>query len=107
MIPKACKRLAEVDFPIAEVSKHAAREKSIQHGHQSTPHLWWTRRPLPERPENRDFLTPAEFSISIILSISNDPPVRPERPGRRVIIPPASGNGCRVPFLRPEGDPDV
>ena len=29
MIPKSCKRLAEVDFPIAEVSQHAAREKSM------------------------------------------------------------------------------
>ena len=46
MIPKACKRLAEVDFPIAEVSRHAAREKSIRHGHPSTLHLWWARRPL-------------------------------------------------------------
>ncbi len=46
MIPKECKRLAEVDFPIAEVSKHAAREKSIRHGHPSTLHLWWARRPL-------------------------------------------------------------
>jgi adenine-specific DNA methylase len=46
MIPKHCKRLAEVDFPIAMVSKHAAREKSIRHGHPSTLHLWWARRPL-------------------------------------------------------------
>jgi adenine-specific DNA methylase len=46
MIPKECKRLAEVDFPIAEVSKHAVREKSIHHGHPSTLHLWWARRPL-------------------------------------------------------------
>ena len=46
MIPKACKRLAEVDFPIAEVSRQAAREKSIRHGHPSTLHLWWARRPL-------------------------------------------------------------
>ena len=38
MIPKECKRLAEVDFPIAEVSRHAAREKSIRHGHPSTLH---------------------------------------------------------------------
>jgi adenine-specific DNA methylase len=34
MIPKECKRLAEVDFPIAEVSKHSARKKSIRHGHR-------------------------------------------------------------------------
>ena len=46
MIPKECKRLAEVDFPIAEVSKHAVREKSIRHGHPLTLHLWWARRPL-------------------------------------------------------------
>ena len=46
MIPRECKRLAEVDFPIAVVSKHAAREKSIRHGHPSTLHLWWARRPL-------------------------------------------------------------
>ena len=46
MIPRGCKRLAEVDFPIAAVSRHAAREKSIRHGHPSTLHLWWARRPL-------------------------------------------------------------
>jgi len=46
LIPKECKRLAEVDFPIAVVSKHSAREKSIRHGHPSTLHLWWARRPL-------------------------------------------------------------
>lgn len=46
MIPKECKRLAEVDFPIAAVSKHAAREKTLRHGHPSTLHLWWARRPL-------------------------------------------------------------
>ena len=31
MIPRECKRLAEVDSPIAEASRHAAREKSIRH----------------------------------------------------------------------------
>ena len=36
MIPKDCKRLAEVDFPIAVVSRHSAREKSVRHGHPST-----------------------------------------------------------------------
>jgi putative DNA methylase len=46
VIPCACKRIAEVDFPIAVVSRHAAREKSIRHGHPSTLHLWWARRPL-------------------------------------------------------------
>jgi adenine-specific DNA methylase len=46
MIPRECKRLAEVDFPIAAVSKHAVREKLIRDGHPSTLHLWWARRPL-------------------------------------------------------------
>jgi len=46
MVTKECKRLAEVDFPIAVVSRHSAREKSIRHGHPSTLHLWWARRPL-------------------------------------------------------------
>jgi len=46
VIPRDCKRLAEVDFPISVVSKHSAREKSIRHGHPSTLHLWWARRPL-------------------------------------------------------------
>jgi len=46
VIPRECKRLAEVDFPIAEVSRHSVREKSIRHGHPSTLHLWWARRPL-------------------------------------------------------------
>ena len=70
MIPKECKRLAEVDFPIAEVSKHAAREKSIRHGHPSTLHLWWARRPLASSravlmalllPDPCDEHCPAEF----------------------------------------------
>ena len=47
MIPKECKPLAEVDFPIAVVSKHSAREKSMQHGHPSTLHLWWARGAMP------------------------------------------------------------
>lgn len=46
MIPATCKRLIEVDFPIAKVSEHSAREKSIRYGHPSTLHLWWARRPL-------------------------------------------------------------
>ena len=47
MIPRECKRLAEVDFPIAEVSRHSVREKLTPHaGHPSTLHPWWARRPL-------------------------------------------------------------
>ena len=40
------KRLIEVDLPIARISAHSRREKSIRHGHISTLHIWWARRPL-------------------------------------------------------------
>ncbi len=40
------KRLIEVDLPIKKISAHARREKSIRHGHISTMHIWWARRPL-------------------------------------------------------------
>jgi adenine-specific DNA methylase len=46
MIPKNCKRLAEVDFPIAEVSRRAVAENGVRHGHPKALHLWWARRPL-------------------------------------------------------------
>lgn len=42
-----CPRLIEVAFPIREVSAESVRDKSIRHGHLSTLHLWWARRPLP------------------------------------------------------------
>ena len=40
------KRLIEVDLPIKRISVHARREKPIRHGHISTLHIWWARRPL-------------------------------------------------------------
>jgi adenine-specific DNA methylase len=70
MIPKQCKRLAEVDFPIPEVSRQAAWGKAIRHGHPSTLHLWWARRPLAScramllgllLPDPTDPHCPAEF----------------------------------------------
>ena len=39
-------KLIEVALPLAEINREAAREKSIRHGHPSTLHLWWARRPL-------------------------------------------------------------
>lgn len=38
-------KLIEVSFPVEAVSRESAREKSIRHGHPSTLHLWWARRP--------------------------------------------------------------
>src|ERR1700756_2227915 len=40
------KKLIEVALPREAINKEAAREKSIRHGHPSTLHLWWARRPL-------------------------------------------------------------
>ncbi len=40
------KRLIEVSLPLAAISRESAREKSIRHGHISTLHIWWARRPL-------------------------------------------------------------
>lgn len=39
-------KLIEVALPLAAINREAAREKSIRHGHPSTLHLWWARRPL-------------------------------------------------------------
>ncbi len=40
------KRFIEQSFPVKEVSEESAREKNIRHGHISTLHIWWARRPL-------------------------------------------------------------
>ncbi|HDM79318.1 MAG TPA: DUF1156 domain-containing protein, partial [Deltaproteobacteria bacterium] len=40
------KRFIEESFPVKEVSNESAREKNIRHGHISTLHIWWARRPL-------------------------------------------------------------
>ena len=43
---KTRKKLIEVALPLEAINKASAREKSIRHGHPSTLHLWWARRPL-------------------------------------------------------------
>src|SRR3989338_6391188 len=45
-IVKSPKKLIEVALPLDDINVAAAREKSIRHGHPSTLHLWWARRPL-------------------------------------------------------------
>jgi Adenine-specific DNA methylase containing a Zn-ribbon len=40
------KSFIEVSFPVKEVSEISAKEKNIRHGHISTLHIWWARRPL-------------------------------------------------------------
>lgn len=43
---KTIKKLIEVALPLDDINAAAAKEKSIRHGHPSTLHLWWARRPL-------------------------------------------------------------
>jgi len=40
------KRFIEETFPVKEVSIESAKEKNIRHGHISTLHIWWARKPL-------------------------------------------------------------
>src|ERR1700680_4738488 len=40
------KKLIEVALPLEAINKASSREKSIRHGHPSTLHLWWSRKPL-------------------------------------------------------------
>lgn len=54
------KRFIEVSFPVKEVSEISAKEKNIRHGHISTLHIWWARRPLASsRATNYAALIPA------------------------------------------------
>ena len=43
---KTRKKLIEVALPLEAINEASAREKSLRHGHPSTLHLWWARRPL-------------------------------------------------------------
>ncbi len=61
------KRLIEVDLPIKRISAHARREKSIRHGHISTLHIWWARRPL------------AACRAVLFASIVDDPSSHPDK----------------------------
>ncbi len=45
---KSPRKLIEVALPLDAINEAAAREKSIRHGHPSTLHLWWARRPLEQ-----------------------------------------------------------
>ncbi len=45
-MPEYRKKLIEVALPLEAINKESAREKSIRHGHPSTLHLWWSRKPL-------------------------------------------------------------
>ena len=72
---KLRKKLIEVALPLEAINAASAREKSIRHGHPSTLHLWWARRPLAaaravlfaqivDDPSSRPKLFPTEESQS-------------------------------------------
>ncbi|MDL2285859.1 DUF1156 domain-containing protein [Desulfococcaceae bacterium OttesenSCG-928-F15] len=66
MTPTHKKKLIEVALPLDAINKESAREKSIRHGHPSTLHLWWARRPL------------AAARAVIFTSLVDDPSSHPE-----------------------------
>lgn len=43
---KSPKKLIEVSLPLDDINNASGKEKSVRHGHPSTLHLWWARRPL-------------------------------------------------------------
>ena len=66
------KKLIEVALPLEEINAASAKEKSIRHGHPSTLHLWWARRPLASSravllalllPDPSDPACPPEFRL--------------------------------------------
>src|SRR5579871_5092659 len=74
------KRLIEVDLPIKRISAHARREKSTRHGHISTLHIWWARRPLAACravicaalwPDPADPLCPPAFREAAIKALTD------------------------------------
>ena len=75
------KKLIEVAMPIKEISAESVRDKSIRHGHISTLHLWWARRPLPACraivfaslvPDPDDDNTPKAFKDAVRLLLDGD-----------------------------------
>src|SRR6476659_1283178 len=60
------RKLIEVSLPLEAINRESAREKSIRHGHPSTLHLWWARRPL------------AAARAMLFAQLVDDPSARPE-----------------------------
>src|SRR5207249_8665502 len=66
-MPEYRKKLIEVSIPLEAINLASAREKSIRHGHPSTLHLWWARRPL------------AACRAVLFAQLVDDPSAWPER----------------------------
>jgi len=116
-------RLIEVDFPLRKVSDESVREKNIRHGHISTLHIWWARRPLaasratalaallPDEPGQREELLALVRDIAPweVVSNGNAPQIEKARQlireafgGRapRVLDPFAGGGAIPLEALR-------
>lgn len=91
MIPKDCKRLAEVDFPLSAVNESCVEENNrktrVDSGHISLLHTWWARRPLAScramlltllLPDPCDPLCPAEFKVAARKAIQQFSKVGPK-----------------------------
>ncbi|GAB2643812.1 DUF1156 domain-containing protein [Nocardioides ginkgobilobae] len=61
------RKLIEVALPLEAINRESAREKSIRHGHPSTMHIWWARRPL------------AAARAVLFAQLVDDPSARPDR----------------------------
>src|SRR5919204_6177291 len=90
-----CPRLIEVALPIREISAESVRDKSLRHGHISTLHLWWARRPLAASravvfaslvPDPDDPRCPKEFTAAVERYLKGDvpPDLRYYRRGREI-----------------------
>ncbi|WP_405805605.1 DUF1156 domain-containing protein [Streptomyces sp. NBC_00210] len=64
--PERRTKLIEVSLPLEAINRESAREKSIRHGHPSTLHLWWARRPL------------AAARAMLFAQLVDDPSARPD-----------------------------
>jgi len=118
-----CTRLIESDFPLSQVSEESVREKNIRHGHISTLHIWWARRPLaasratalaallPDDPKRREELLELVREIAPwkMVSNGNAPEIQKARKhireafgGRapRVLDPFAGGGSIPLEALR-------
>ncbi|WP_299285532.1 DUF1156 domain-containing protein [Thermoflexus sp.] len=115
-------RLIEVDFPIRPVSEESVREKNIRHGHISTLHIWWARRPLaasrttalaallPDDPHRREALLRLVRDLAPYEAVQGENPelekaralIREAFGGRppRVLDPFAGGGSIPLEALR-------
>jgi len=116
-------RLVEVDFPLRAVSEESVREKNIRHGHISTLHIWWARRPLavsratalaallPDDPRRREELLALVREISPWEAVANGNAPQIEKAHRlireafggrapRVLDPFAGGGAIPLEALR-------